>query len=141
MKIVRDFSVNLLDLEGEAIRSGPTVEGLMKVIAGMWPELTEKQQVLFNTLLDKEAGKKLTLGSASVSALIGIYDNDRELSDDERIRRMELARKLHKEGLVEITTTERDLLKPLFKKRFGGVLVPVIAGELLEQEPLNVKKD
>ena len=132
----RDFSAQILDLDDQPVRVGATVESLSQAIAAMLPKLSAEQVKEFDAALSAAAGKALTLASACSSALLAAHQDESNLGDDERIARMELARKIHKGGVIDITATERDRIKPLLKKRFGGILIPVVAGELLETAPV-----
>ena len=62
------------------------------------------------------------------------------MDDAVRLARMTLAVKINAGGIVDIEPAERDLIKPLLKKKWAGsILVPVVAAQLLEKdaEPLK----
>ena len=136
----RDFDAKILDLDGEPVRLGMTVEAIAKAIATFLPKLTPEQATAFNAELEKQAKKPLTLGSACVTVLMGGYADEQNLDAGKRIERMELARRIHKGGVQDIEPKDRDLIKPLLIKGFSGILIPVVCAELLEKdapEPLK----
>jgi hypothetical protein len=137
----RNFDEVILDLDGEPARMGQTVESFAIALNTIWPKLSPELQKEFNDAADKFMGKGLTLASACVGALMGVYTGEETMDDTVRINRMDLARKLHKGGVIDIDPTkERDLVKPLLKKKYAGsVLIPVVAWELLEKEPKESK--
>jgi len=132
--VKRDFSVIVCDLDGEPVRLGAGMETIMAAVNEVFPKLTPEMQKLLNETIVKHAGKELTFGAACVGALMGAYEDERSLDDDTRFKRMELARKIHNGGVVEIEPKDRDLIKPLLKKRYNGILVPVTVAELLETD-------
>lgn len=137
----RNFDEPILNLDGEPVRLGASAETLACVINAIWPKLTVELQKDVQAALDKEAGKPLTLGSACIGALLTVYQGEENLDDSARLTRAELARRIHKGGVIDIEPKERDLVKPLLRKKYAGsILVPVVAGELLEKdaaEPLK----
>ncbi len=130
----RNFSAVVTDLDGQAVKAGPTVDGILRAVNTVWADIPADVQTKLAEAIEKEAGKDLTLASVCTSALMAAYEDDKSLSDDERVARMELARRIHKGGVVDIEPKDRDRIKPLIKKRFGGILIPVVSCELLEQD-------
>lgn len=133
----RDFNEQICDLDGTPVRSGATVESLMQAFSNIAPMLPDEMFKQLQEEINKAAGKPLTFGSACVASLMGAYEDEKGLSDDARLTRMELARRIHKGGVQEITPKDRDIIKPLVKKRFAGILVPVLVSELLEKEAVE----
>jgi hypothetical protein len=134
----RDFDRLIVDLDGQPVRLGQSMETLQSVVNAMWPKLSPELQKEFSDAMDKHMNVPLTLGSACVGALMGAYDDERNLGDDERMSRMELARRIHKGGIQDIEPKDRDRVKPLLRKRYMGILVPVVCAELLEVEAVLV---
>jgi hypothetical protein len=132
----RNFDEVITDLDNEPVRVGMTPDTIAAALAAFWPKLTPEQGKALNEEITKAAGKPLTLGGACVGALMGAYQGEENLDDMMRLTRMELARKIHKGGVLEIEPKDRDLIKPLLKKKWAGILVPVTAAELLEKEPV-----
>jgi len=134
--MLRNFDEVILDLDGEPARVGQTVEGFAAALNVIFPKLSPELQKEFNDAADKFMGKGLTLSSACVGALMGVYQGEENMEDTMRMNRLELARKLHKGGVIDIDPTKgRDVIKPLLKKKYAGsILIPVVAGELLEKE-------
>lgn len=131
----RNFDLPILDLDNEPARIGQTVETVVAALNSIWSKLSPELQKEFNDTADKLMGKGLTLASACTGALMGVYQGEENMDDTVRMSRLELARKLHKGGIVDIEPKERDLIKPLLKKKFAGsILIPVVAAELLEQD-------
>ena len=136
----RNFDELILDLDNNPVRNGPSPDAIARVIAAMWPKFSPELQAELNAALEKEVGKPLTLAAACVGALMGAYQGEENMDDMMRLTRMELARKIHKGGVQEIEPKDRDLIKSLLKKRWTGILIPVVAAEMLEKdasEPLK----
>lgn len=131
----RNFDDEILDLDGQPVRAGATRDALNLAIQMALGKLPNASREVLAQALDKAAGAPLTLKAACLSALLAVYEDERQLAPEEKVKRMELARKLYKGGILEISPAERDTLKPLINKCFAGVLVPVVACELLEKEP------
>ena len=135
----RNFDDLIRDLDGESIKTGASVEGLQAAINVIWPKLSPELQIEFQTAADKMMGEGLSLGKAAVACLLGVYEDEKTLDDSKRLARMELARKIHKGGIIDITPEERDLVKSLVTKRYAGILVPVVIKEMMETEaPMGV---
>lgn len=136
MKIKRNFDEPVRDIDGNAIRVGQTVEKFAAALSAIWSRVPSDLQEEFNAALkamDVEADQ-LTLRIACVRALTGAYEDEKNLAADEAIKRVDLARKVNAGGIIEIEDTERDKMKMLIRKRYGGVVIPVVAGELLEKD-------
>ena len=134
----RNFDLPILNLDGKPVLSGVNVDTVLAAITEFLPSLTTDQQDAFSKILESKSLEPMTLRSTSIGAIMGNYDEDKNLSDEKRIARLELARKIFVGGLIEITPAERDEIKRLLPKKWAGVLVPVVAGELLEQDvPTN----
>lgn len=133
----RDFSEQILDLDESPVRPGSSLEAFARALNAVFPFLLKESQDALNTALEKEMGKPMTLGSACVGALMGVYQGEENMDDGARLARMTLAVKINKGGVVDIEPDERDLVKPLLKKKWAGsILIPVVAAQLLEKEPV-----
>jgi hypothetical protein len=136
MKLKRNFDEPICDIDGNPIRLGQTMEALLFAINAIWPRIPSGLQDEFNAALKTQNvdDAQLTLRIACVRALVGAYADEDNLAPEEAIKRMDLARKVNVGGIIEIEDTERDKMKALIRKRFGGVVIPVVAGELLEKD-------
>lgn len=130
----RNFDQELADLDGKPVRLGITQEGFVAVFDRMLPKLPEELQKEFNEELAKVGTAPLTFKDVCIAVLMSAFEDEQKLDDTARMSRMELARRIHKGGIQEITPKDRDLIKPLVKKKFGGILIPVITAEFLEEE-------
>ncbi len=136
MKVKRNFDEPLRDIDGNPIHVGQTVERVTAALNAIWPRIPGDLQKEFNDEL-KALGveaEQLTLRIACVRALTGAYPDETNIAADEAIKRVDLARKVNAGGIIEIEDTERDKMKMLVRKRYGGVVIPVVAGELLEKD-------
>jgi hypothetical protein len=88
-----DFTVTLNDLDGAAISDGT------------------------------EAKVPFTLGSAAVRALVIPYEDERNLSPDEKFRRGELAARIHNAISLGLKSEEITLLKKLIGKAYSPLIV------------------
>lgn len=71
-------------------------------------------------------GPEVTLKSVAIAALTAIFDDERNLSGEEKVKRWELAMKVKNGGdLVELRTDEIVMIKKLIGKAFG----PVVCGQ------------
>ena len=130
----RNFDELIRDLDGEPVRVGASAQSLAKAINAIWPKLSAEVQQELAKAMDEAAGKPLTLGYVCVSVLMGAYQDEQALGMDERIKRAELARRINKGGVQDVTVDDLTKIKPLLIKGFNGILVPVVAGELLEKD-------
>lgn len=136
MKLKRNFDEPLRDIDGNLIRLGQTLETVLAALNTIWPRIPAELQTDFNVAA-KASGMdeaELTLRIACVRALTCAYTDEQNLEAEEAIKRMDLARRINAGGVIEIEDTERDKMKTLIRKRFGGVVIPVVAGELLEKD-------
>ena len=86
--------------------------------------------------MDKK--EPMTLARASVMALTGRYQ-DEQLAGTESFKRYQLAKKVHKGGVVELTAEDISLVKMVMGKAFG----PAVIGpcyELLESPVMEDAK-
>jgi hypothetical protein len=64
-----------------------------------------------------EGGKPMTLGIAAVNALQSVFEDERNLGGDEKMKRFLLAMKIHGASLpLDVTTDEAALIKKLVAK-------------------------
>ncbi|MGP1675937.1 MAG: hypothetical protein ACTS6J_02110 [Burkholderiales bacterium] len=137
----RNFSETILDLDGDPVVLGLSMEAFTRALNAAFQFLPKASQDALNTALEKEARKPLTLGAACVGALMSVYEGEQTMDDSVRLARMMLAVKINAGGIVDIEPVERDLIKPLLKKKWAGsILIPVVAAQLLEKdapEPLK----
>jgi hypothetical protein len=83
------------------------------------------------TDLDSKPMPNLTLGSMATNALMLAYDDERNLSGEEKVRRFKLAQRIHGASEVDLTVEEVSLVKLLIAK--GYVTLPCArAWELLD---------
>ncbi len=133
----RDFSEQIIDLDGEPVRAGMSLETFARALNTVFPFLPKEGQEALNKALEKEAGKPMTLGSACVGALMTVYEGEQNMDDGVRLARMTLAVKINAGGVIDLEPADRDLVKPLLKKKWAGsILIPVVAARLLEKEPV-----
>lgn len=130
----RDFDQQIFDLDGEPTRIGASAPAFQKAINKIFPKLSSELQKEFITAFDAECGKPLTFGQACVIVLTQQYQSEQELDLIKRMDRAELARRIHKCGVQEITPADRDLIKPLITKGLVGIMTPVIVAEMLETD-------
>ena len=130
----RNFDLPILDLDGKPVRVGLDQNTMQQALNQIFPKLSPELQQEFNDALEKFAGAPLTFGKACVSILLGAYEDEKNLDDSKRLSRMELARRINKGGVQEVTPNDLDTVKALVTKRYGGVLVPVTIKEMWEQE-------
>jgi hypothetical protein len=140
MNLRRDFSATILDLEGNPVRVGATVPGLLAVINRMAAELNEEQRAKLQKLVDEETGKPLTLGRAAADALTEPLRGEESLDGTEKLTRLGLALMVNAAGVVEINTDQRDKIKQCVNKRYAGALIVGRVWELMEK-PLEEKKE
>lgn len=134
----RNFDEQILDLDNEPVRRDASLEAFTRALNAVFPFLPKESQDALNTALEKEMGKPLTLGSACVSALMTVYQGEEKMEDSVRLARMDLAVKINAGGVLDIEPDDRDLIKPLLKKKWAGsILIPVVAARLLEKDALS----
>jgi hypothetical protein len=139
MRLRLNFDTKVLDLDGAPIRLGPSHAAIVEAINAVTSGFSAKDQAAIGAKLDLHFGREETLKTLAVAGLLGVYDDERNLGDEERIRRYELAKRINKGGEQSFNTTERDLMKKLVGKRFLGPLVAPIVWEALELAESEVK--
>ena len=70
-----------------------------------------------------EARMPFTLGSAAVRALVIPYEDERNLSPEEKFKRGELAARIHAATSLCLKSEEITLLKKLIGKAYGPLIV------------------
>lgn len=130
----RDFSKVITDLKGKPVTEGASVRGILDAIQTVWGELSAETRDKLTDAMEKNAANDLTLATVCCNALLGGYEDERNLAGDIRAKRYRLAGKIANGGVVEITPDERDLIKPLLYKAYPGALIPVAAADVLEGE-------
>ncbi len=82
----------------------------------------------------KEGDREVTLASIAVNALLTPYEDERNLSGDDKVKRFKLAQAIHDaQGEIEVTVEQVALLKSLIAKAY----TPLIVGQawaVLESE-------
>lgn len=71
---------------------------------------------------DKDDGAA-TLGLISVNALLAAFADEQALPGTDKVRRYELARKVRKGGVVEVTAEDAALIKQLIGKAYAPLVV------------------
>lgn len=134
----RRFDVELHDLDDNQIMENSVdVVAVITLVNNVRNWVSSDIQEKIDGALKGLGAGGLTLKKVAISALLGAYaDEQATLNDAERFRRMELARRIHNadDGVVDLKSEDITLVKSLISKRYPGVVVPVLAGELLEKE-------
>lgn len=68
-------------------------------------------------------GEPYTIGKICIEALTNTYQDETDLSGQEKFERWNLAQKLHGENQAEISVEEATLIKTLVGKGYGPVIV------------------
>lgn len=69
-----------------------------------------------------------TVGSCCVNALMIVFKDEQNLSGEEKVKRLNLAQKIHGKPEAEVTAEEIVLIKKLVGKAYG----PLIVGRVYE---------
>lgn len=80
-------------------------------------------------------GKALSLRIVAISALQGVYEDEARLPADEKIKRHNLAVKIHADNVVSLTAEDVALIKQLINKAYPSPLVVAQSWAMLEAEP------
>ena len=109
----RDFSQPILDLNDKPVKMQTGVDG---------------------------AVTEMTLGMIAMNALLGTYEDERNLTGKEKAERMQIALRINKRMKeVDLTAEQMTMVKTLIAKCYGPLFVGR-AWELLELEPKAVDK-
>ncbi len=138
-KLVRDFDQKLTDFDGTPIRLGGNADGMLKAVNDLLKLISSEVERAdmpdkAKEIVKEAFGVEEDLASVAIAGLVAPHEGEKP-DEKERIRRFELARRLHKGGEQEITPEERDLIKKLIGKRFNGSLIAPMAWEMLETDP------
>jgi hypothetical protein len=72
---------------------------------------------------DVNSEEHLTLGAASIRALVVNYDDERNLSPQDKFKRGELAHRIHNATTLELKSDEITLIKNLIGKAYGPLVI------------------
>lgn len=132
-----DFKQPLKNFDGSPILSGTvTPETLSRVIGALDPDARLK----ILQALEAEKVRPLTLELVCCTALANDLPEDRDargvvtVGADERMRRFRLGLLLvcpGEDGCVEVSDEQRDMLKKLLPRAWGGSVVPMQAVTML----------
>lgn len=108
-----NFAEKILNIDGEEIKIEQEP---------IFDDKTQKQ-VIEKGKLKFTDGKLLTLGLASVIALQNNYEDEKNISADEKLNRFTLALSIHKkEEPIEIKVEDISKIKTLIHKQFGTLV-------------------
>jgi hypothetical protein len=135
----RDFKQVLKDFNGAPLLMGTLdKDAFSRALGSLEPEV----QLKVMRALQAENIRPLTLEAACCQALAADLPDERDprgvatVTADERMRRWRLGTLLvcpGPDGTVEITPEQRDLIKGLLPKAWGGSLIAPQAMEMLEE--------
>lgn len=135
-----NFGQNIVYMNGEPLRLGGTYGCDQRTVAVFVQEIINKSElptesvIKINKRMDEVLGKPLTLSETVVTALHGIYEDEKVLVGSERQRRMDYARKCNRLGMVKISEADIKYLMPLIEKYYRGALVSPQVEVLLKGE-------
>lgn len=135
----RNFGQSINDFDGAPLRimTGVDPHSLQAVMAAI-ETLSEETKAPVMAAIDEHLSKPMTLGRMCAAALGGAYQDEKNLGEDERIRRFQLAMRVNKEGMAKITVPgERDLIKRCVLKRYQDSMVAAQICLLLEGKALE----
>lgn len=138
MRFKQNFKMVLKDFDDNPLRAGGD-PALVTAVNRAMTALGEKMSEEFGKQLDEIFGKPQTLGALCITAILSTHEDEKNLGEQERMRRFELGRRIskatkpEKDGFMEFNTEERDLIKKLVGKRYQGHLVPPLIWEALEE--------
>lgn len=73
---------------------------------------------------DLHGDREVTIGSIAVNALLTPYEDERNLSGDDKVKRFRLAQSIHDAvGEIEVTVEQVALLKSLIAKAYTPLIV------------------
>ncbi len=120
-KIERDFSQVIKNLDGTSVRTGASVQAFARAIDKA--DLSSEAKLVLQKALVEEAGKELTLAEAALIALQQGFEDEKNLSGEDRMKRLMLGMRIVEGGVTEITAEERDLIKKVICKMFTNHFV------------------
>lgn len=101
-----------------------------------------KMRNMDGSVIPDTKGNEATLKGVVVEALLAQFEDERQLSGEDKLKRYQLAMKVNEsEGVCEMTAEEIALVKKLIGKAYG----PLVSGQawtILETKvPLSVVKE
>jgi hypothetical protein len=91
-----------------------------------------------NQIIDGATEKPMTLGSACIEALNGIFEDEKNLSGEAKFKRHQLCARIYKGGEVDVTAEEISLMKLLVGKGYPPIVVGAVY-KLFEDEKVGKK--
>lgn len=141
-----DFGQVIYDFDGTAVSAGLTLNKLLQAIAKV--KLPEESIKLLNAAIDEVSKEPMTLCEAALLGLRNVPEDERaSLSAKAREDRFRLALRVNKNGMVKISTAERDELKKVIGKVFPHDLLVtetcnmLLEGKKVEAEPEDESKE
>ncbi len=136
MKI--NFGQALVNLDGTAMKRSTILDGrLLGAIAGALGDCgfsSEVNQKISEKFKDMGI-KDLTLTESVVSALMHPFEDEKNLSGSDRLKRLDMARRCNRTGMVKISDVDIKVIMPLVEKFFMGPLVSPQVECLLQGKP------
>jgi len=140
-----DFGQKLVLLSGETLRLSNPAYGLdSRTVAVIVGDVLNKSELPTDAIIrvskkiEEVLGKELTLSEAVVTALVSVYAGEEALSGSERIKRMDLARRCNKLGMVKIADSDIKFIMPLVEKKYPGALVSPQIETLLQGKSFSL---
>ena len=115
----RDVDVVLNDVSGKPLYDNLSLQDVLSASA----EMSDEQRETIVEALNKTGRPQITLKRVAVNALQAIFEDERNLDGSEKLKRWQLAMKIHLGGDVDLTTEEIALVKKLIGKLYGASVV------------------
>lgn len=117
--MLKNMDAPVNDLAGEPIYDALGLGDLLAASS----DLSSEERAGLAAAINKVGRPKMSLKRAAVNALQAMFEDERNLDGAEKLKRWQLAMKVHAGGEVELTIDDLALIKRLVGKLYGPAVV------------------
>ena len=113
--MIRNVDQEIKSLDGAPLYSGLDLQQLLAAT----DKLTDEQRAALAAALNATGKQALTVKAAIVNALQAMFDDERALDGEEKLKRWQLAMRVYLGGDVDLSSEEIAKVKKLVGKLYG----------------------
>lgn len=133
--MIRNVDALMLDVAGQPIYDSL---GLQDVLAAT-VDMTQAEREAIAAAINKTGRPQITLKRAAVNAVQAMFEDERNLDGSEKLKRWQLAMRIHLGGDVDLSADEITLVKKLVGKLYGPSVVGPVWTALEAEKPKAVE--
>jgi len=134
--MIRNVDVPLKDLAGAPLYAALDLQQLLAATA----KLTDEQRAALAAAINATGRAEMTLKAAIVNALQAMFEDERALDGEEKLKRWQLAMRVYLGGDVDLSSEEIAKIKKLVGKLYGPSVVGPVWTALEGEKPKAVSE-